>query len=502
MSHSKRGAGSRKANNGHGHFDLSSAARLAVIEAGFEVDLDDAAKAQVAQVSGPAPIAPGVKDLRGMPWSSIDNKESRDLDQIEVAERLPDGSIRLVVGIADVDVLVPKDSPLDKHALENCTSVYTGVQVFPMLPERLSTDATSLNENGDRLIIAIETVVDANGEVISYDVYRAMARNTAKLSYDEVGAWFGGEAPPKAIVGNKVLNDQLKLQEEASQRLKAERIRNGALEFDTIEATPIAKDGRVVDLEIIHKNRARDLIEDFMIASNVAIARFLEARGRSGIRRVVREPERWPRIVEIASRYGESLPSEPSSLALAQFLAKRRAADPDRFPDLSVSIVKLMGPGIYALDLPGTDPGGHFGLATHDYSHATAPNRRYADLVTQRLVKAALANTPAPYSDDELAQIAKRCTEREDAENKVERRVRKMVAALLLSDRIGDSFDAIVTGASAKGTFVRTMHPPAEGMVVRAHQGFDVGDKVRVKLVAADPERSFIDFEGQGERGR
>ena len=502
MSHSKRGAGSGKATHGNHHFDLNGAARRAVVEAGFEVDLDADAKAQAARISGPAPIDPQVKDLRDRPWSSIDNKESRDLDQIELAERLPDGSIRLVVGIADVDVLVPKDSPLDKHAFANCTSVYTGVEVFPMLPENLSTDATSLNEGGDRLIIAIETVVNANGEVVSYDVYRAMARNTAKLSYDEVGAWLGGEAPPKEIIGNKVLNDQLKLQEEASQWLKAERVRNGALEFDTIEATPISKDGRVVDLKVIQKNRARDLIEDFMIASNVAIAKFLEAKGRSGIRRVVREPERWSRIVEIASRYGETLPAEPNSLALAQFLSKRRAADPERFPDLSVSIVKLMGPGIYALDLPGTDPGGHFGLATHDYSHATAPNRRYADLVTQRLVKAALANTPAPYTNDELAQIAKQCTEREDAENKVERRVRKMVAALLLSDRIGESFDAIVTGASEKGTFVRTMHPPAEGMVVRSHQGFDVGDKVRVKLVAADPERSFIDFEGQGERGR
>jgi VacB/RNase II family 3'-5' exoribonuclease len=500
-SHSKRNDGSRGSDHHGTHFDLNDAARRAVVDAGFELGLDDAAKAQLALIGGPAPIDPGVKDLRGLPWSSIDNKESRDLDQIEVAERLEDGSIRLLVGIADVDVLVPKDSPLDRHAYANCTSVYTGVEVFPMLPERLSTDATSLNEGEDRLVIVIETVVSEAGEVLSYDVYRAMAHNIAKLAYDDVGAWLDGDAPPKGVAGNAVLTEQLKLQAEASKRLKAERMRNGALEFDTIEATPISKDGRVVDLKVIHKNRARDLIEDFMIASNVAIAKFLEAKGRSGIRRVVREPERWDRIVEIALRYGETLPTAPDSLSLAQFLARRREADPDRFPDLSVSIVKLMGPGIYALDLPGTDPGGHFGLATHDYSHATAPNRRYADLVTQRLVKAVLANTLPPYSNDELAQIAKQCTEREDAENKVERRVRKMVAALLLSDRIGQSFDAIVTGANQKGTFVRTMHPPAEGMVVRHHEGFDVGDKVRVKLLAADPERSYIDFEGQGERG-
>ena len=483
------------------HFDVKAAARRVVTTAGFEPDLNAAAKQQLEGITRPAPLDHQVKDLRDRPWSSIDNTESRDLDQIEMAEQLDNGAIRLVVGIADVDVLVPKGSPLDVHAFANCTSVYTGVEVFPMLPEQLSTDFTSLNENADRLIIAIETVVSAQGEVVSYDVYRAMARNTAKLAYDEVGAWLDGDAPPSKVAGNATLSGQLKLQAEASKRLKAERVRNGALEFDTIEATPITQNGKVVDLRVIHKNHARDLIEDFMIASNVAIARFLEAKGRSGIRRVVREPERWSRIVELAGRYGESLPATPDSLALAHFLSHRREADPDRFPDLSVSIVKLMGPGIYALDLPGKDPGGHFGLATHDYTHATAPNRRYADLVTQRLVKAALANAPAPYTNDELTAIAAQCTEREDAENKVERNVRKIVAALLLSDRIGETFDAIVTGANQKGTFVRTIHPPAEGMVVRDHQGFDVGDKVRVKLVSADPEKAFIDFEGKGERG-
>jgi exoribonuclease-2 len=483
------------------HFDVAGAARRVVMTAGFEPDIDAAAREQLNRISGSAPIAPQVKDLRDLPWSSIDNTESRDLDQIEVAEQLPDGSIRLVVGVADVDALVSKGTPLDEHAFANCTSVYTGVEMFPMLPEKLSTDLTSLTENADRLIIAIETVVSDKGEVVSYDVYRAMARNTAKLAYDEVGEWLDGGSPPKKVSANATLSSQLTLQAAASKRLKAERTRNGALEFDTIEATTITQNGRVVDLRVIHKNHARDLIEDFMIASNVAIAKFLEAKGRSGIRRVVREPERWSRIVELAARYGESLPAAPDSLSLAGFLTRRRAADPDRFPDLSVSIVKLMGPGIYALDLPGKDPGGHFGLAAHDYTHATAPNRRYADLVTQRLVKAALANTPSPYSDDELAAVAKQCTEREDAENKVERNVRKIVAALLLSDRIGETFDAIVTGANEKGTFVRTIHPPAEGMVVRAHEGFDVGDKVRVKLVGADPQRAFIDFEGKGERG-
>jgi exoribonuclease-2 len=488
-----------RGNNG-GHFDMHAAARRIVAGGGFEIDLPAAARDQLTTLNGPAPTTADVRDLRDRPWSSIDNDESRDLDQIEYAERLPDGSIRVVVGVADVDSLVPRGTPLDLHAGANSTSVYTGIEVFPMLPERLSTDLTSLNEHQDRLALAIETVVNEDGDVVSYDVYRALVNNKAQLAYDSVGAWLAGDAPPPKVAANRVIADQLKLQDEASRRLKAERLRNGALELETIEATPVAQSGHIVDLKLVHKSRARDLIEDFMIASNVAIAKFLEARGRSGIRRVVREPERWSRIVELAGRYSFTLPSEPDSLALAHFLAQRRLADPDRFPDLSLSIVKLMGPGIYALDLPGKDPGGHFGLATHDYSHATAPNRRYADLVTQRLVKAALANTPAPYSNDELTEIARHCTEREDAENKVERTVRKTAAALLLRDRIGESFDGIVTGVNEKGTFVRIVKPPAEGMVVRNHAGFDVGDKVRVRLVGADPARGFIDFEGEGER--
>ncbi|HEX3868598.1 MAG TPA: RNB domain-containing ribonuclease, partial [Gemmatimonadaceae bacterium] len=456
------------------------------------------ARAQLDAITAPATVPAGVKDMRDEPWSSIDNTDSRDLDQIEIATALPNGNVRLVVAVADVDALVSKGSPLDLHASANSTSVYTGIAVFPMLPEKLSTGLTSLNENEDRVAIAIETVVNDGGDVVSYDVYRAVVRNKAQLAYDEVGAWLdGGTVPPK-LSGRSDLIAQLQLQHGASQRLKAERRRNGALDLETIEATPVAQGGRIVDLTVVHKNHARDVIEDFMIASNVAIAKFLEARGRSGIRRVVREPERWSRIVELAARFGATLPAAPDSLALAHFLAERRTADPDRFPDLSLSIVKLLGPGIYALDLPGTDPGGHFGLATHDYTHATAPNRRYADLVTQRLIKSALAGDTAPYGDDELAAVAARCTEREDAENKVERRVRKIAAALLLRDRVGETFDGIVTGAGPKGTFVRTFHPPAEGMVVQDHAGFDVGDKVRVRLVAADPNRGFIDFEGHG----
>ncbi len=485
---------SNGASRGH-DFDYHAAVRRALVENGFEPDLPPDAAAQTAALEAPASDV-AAKDLRDWPWSSIDNTESRDLDQLEVAEQLPNGAIRVTVAIADVDALVPKDSPIDRHAYANATSVYAAAEVFPMLPEKLSTDLTSLGENADRLAVCIETVVAENGDVSGQNVYRALVRNHAKLAYDDVGAWLDGDAAPAKVAGNTVLIEQLTLQRTAAARLKDERIRNGAIEFETIEPTPVTRDGRIVDLKLVRKSKARELIEDFMIASNVAIARFLESSGRSGIRRVVREPERWNRIVEVASRYGTTLPASPDPLALAKFLAARRTADPDRFPDLSLSIVKLMGPGIYALDLPGKDPGGHFGLATHDYSHATAPNRRYADLVTQRLVKATLANAPAPYSNDELAAIAQHCTEREDAENKVERYVRKTVAAMMLSDRVGQTFDGIVTGVTPKGTYVRIIHPPAEGRVMRGQAGMDVGDKVRVKLIHTDPAKGFVDFEG------
>ncbi len=484
------------------HTDLRAAAERIIAENGFEATFGADVARQLEAIVGPASPTPDVRDLRHLPWSSIDNTESRDLDQVEVAEALDSGAIRILVGVADVDALVPKGTPIDARAYANSTSLYTGADVYPMLPERLSTDLTSLGEGDDRLAVAIETVVSASGDVVSCDVFRVFVRNGAKLAYDDVGAWLDGGPPPPKAAGNAVLTRQLELQHEASKRLKAERERNGALELDTIEATPVVKDGRVVDLKLVRKSKARDLIEDFMIASNVSIARFLEARGRSGIRRVVREPERWGRIVELAARYGASLPAAPDATALAEFLKQRRAADPDRFPDLSLSVVKLMGPGIYALDLPGHDPGGHFGLATHDYSHATAPNRRYADLVTQRLVKAALAGAPPPYSNEELATIAQHCTEREDASRKVERAVRKTVAAVLLHDRIGQTFEAIVTGVNKNGTYVRTIAPPAEGRVMRGHDGFDVGDRVRVKLLSTNVNKGFIDFEGIAELPR
>jgi len=476
---------------------LDRIAREALIANGFQPDEGDAVAREVASLREAPTKGTEARDLRALEWSSIDNASSRDLDQIEVAEELSDGAIVLRIGIADVDALVPKGSAIDVHAAANATSVYTGVTVYPMLPERLSTDLTSLNEAEDRLVLVIEAELAPDGTVRRHDVYRALATNHAKLAYESVGAWLEGHGPePEKLVPDDAMEAQLWLQDRAASLLKRMREQAGALEFDTIEATPVAKDGKVESLAVTRKNRARDLIEDFMIAANVAIAKILAERGRSAIRRVVRVPRRWDRIVDVARQYGFTLPEQPNAKALSAFLGARRAADPMRFPELSLTVVKLLGPGEYVLDRPGpSDDLPHFGLAATDYTHATAPNRRYADLVTQRLVKAAIAGAPPPYTDDELAAIAQRCTERENAANRVERVTRKAAAAELLAHRIGSVFQAIVTGVKKEGTYVRLLSPPAEGRVIRGEHGMDVGERVRVRLVATDPARGHIDFE-------
>ncbi|HJQ22031.1 MAG TPA: ribonuclease catalytic domain-containing protein, partial [Gemmatimonadaceae bacterium] len=445
--------------------DLLAAARAAARAEGFDPDFGPDVQREVAATRAPQ-FPTDARDLRGLLWSSIDNVESQDLDQIEYAERV-DGGIRLMIGIADVDALVPRDSAIDLHAKTNATSLYTGVAIFPMLPEQLSAGLTSLLPDQDRLAIVIDIVVRPDGSVDSRSAYRAIVRNKAKLAYESVGAWLeknfpspdypppSADTPIPDIPAN--LAAQLQIQAQAARELKNERRRAGALEFDTIEARPITKDGRVVDLTVTRKNRARDLIEDFMIAANISTSKILESKGSSGIRRVVRRPERWPRIVDLVRQHGGTLPPEPDSHALAQFLSQARAKDPLRFPDLSLAIVKLLGRGEYALDLPGKDTDGHFGLAADDYSHATAPNRRYADLVQHRLLKTALAGAKQPYTNDELAAIAAHCTDREDAAQKVERHMRKVAAADLLSQRVGQSFDAIVTGVTSKGTFARLL---------------------------------------------
>ena len=475
-------------------FDIHAAARRAMIINGFQPDIPAAVAAEVSKAAEPAAALTGnVQDLRAIPWSSIDNDSSRDLDQLEIADKLPSGDVRVRVAIADVDGTVTKGSATDQFAALNSTSVYTGVSTFPMLPDQLSTHLTSLGQNDDRPSVVIEFVVGSDGNVKSHTVFLARVKNQAKLAYSSVGAWLDGHGtlPPAAT---PAIQDQLRLQDSVAQALRANRARRGALSLETIEAQSVLRADQTMTVELVQKTRASHLIEDFMIAANVAMAQFLDEHKSPTIRRVVRTPERWERIVALAATLGEKLPVAPDSAALEAFLTKRHAADPDHFPDLSLSIVKLIGPGEYALHIPGSADAGHFGLATHDYTHSTAPNRRFADLVTQRLLKAVLAGQPSPYSTDELTTIAAHCTEREDAARKVERQVRKEVAAVSMAPHVGESFDAIVTGANEKGTYVRVLSPPIEGRVMRGAQGLDVGDRTRVSLISTDPAKGFIDF--------
>lgn len=479
--------------------DLYSIARQTLIDAGFEPDFTQAALGQAQAAGAKAQnlaAESGVKDLRDLLWSSIDNETSRDLDQVEYTESLPSGDIRLLIGIADVDASVSKGSAIDKHAEQNCTSVYTGVKTFAMLPEELSTDLTSLVANEDRRATVTEMVVASDGTVKVTDIYPANLKSQAKLSYEVIGDWLDGKSEtPDGVKSVAGLEQQLKLQHQVSQNLGELRKKHGAIELGTIQSTPVVDDsGRVVELAVTEQNAARDLIANFMIGANVAMAKFLEEKGGPSLRRVVRTPKYWPRIVEIAAEVGEQLPATPDSRALADFLQRRKAADPVHFPDLSLAIVKSLGPGEYEVQMPGEEGEGHFGLAVDDYTHSTAPNRRYADLVTQRLVKAAIANQSPPYDGNELKAIAQRCTEREDAARKVQRKMRKVAAALLLRNQIGNQFDAIVTGASEKGTYARIINPPVDGRVMRGEQGLRVGDKTRVRLLSTDPERGFIDF--------
>ena len=477
---------------------LQEIARDAMRERGFEPDFSPAAREQVAGL-GKDPNSksqvPRSKDLRDLVWCSIDNDDSRDLDQLSVAQASKSGGVKILVAIADVDSLVTRDTPVDQHAAHNTTSVYTGAQIFPMLPEELSTNLTSLNEDEDRNAIVIEYTVDGDGTPGTSDVYAAVVRNHAKLAYPSLGAWLDGTGPMPPTIGKVPgLEANLRQQDRAAQILRNRRHELGALTLKTIEARPVFEDDTLRDLAEQQQNRATELIEDLMIASNGVVARFLADRGFASLRRVVRVPQKWPRIVELASQRGSHLPDSPDAVALEEWLLRQRAEDPLRFPDLSLSVIKLLGRGEYVVEAPGENATGHFGLAVQDYTHSTAPNRRFPDLVAQRIVKAALQSVKPPYTEDELNAIAARCTEREDAANKVERLVRKAAAALLLQHRIGERFDAIVTGASEKGTWVRIRRPPVEGRLERGWEGLEVGDRVRVKLVHTEPERGFIDF--------
>ncbi|HUV69934.1 MAG TPA: RNB domain-containing ribonuclease [Terracidiphilus sp.] len=485
-------------SNGHPyHFNLVASAHATMIEHGFQPDFPAGTDAELAAIKAhtATPAAPGAQDLRHLHWSSIDNDTSKDLDQIEWAEQLPDGRIRVLVGVADVDVRISKGTIIDSHAQSETTSVYTGVRVFPMLPSELSEGITSLNENEDRVAIVIEFCVDAAGAASEGKAYRALVRNRAQLAYPSIGAWLEGHAPaPAEVAASADLAAQIKLQDAAAQRMVGGRFQHGALDLETIETRPVMLRDEAVEIARLEKNRATSLIEEFMVAANGVIARTFEQADVASIRRIVRTPKRWDRIVEMAAGLGTTLPVEPDSKALNDFLLAQKKKDPDHFPDLSLTVVKLMGPGEYVLVRPNEVSPGHFGLAVQDYTHSTAPNRRFPDMVTQRLLKAYLAKASQPYSTDDLASIAVRCTLMEDGARKVEREMQKRIAAVVLHPRIGQSFPAIVTGVNKYGTFVRTLDPHVEGMLVQGGKGLDVGDKLTVKLISTNPERGFIDF--------
>jgi ribonuclease R len=475
---------------------LQSIAHKAMLERGLLPDFSSAALAELEKIQAPAAlIGEPTRDLRGLLWASIDNDDSRDMDQLTVAEAMPGDKVKILVAIADVDVLVKNGSAIDGHSRHNTTSVCTAARIFPMLPDKLSTDLTSLNFGEERLSIVIEMMIDADGTIQDSNIYRARVTNHAKLAYNSVAAWLDGSgSPPEAIAAVNGLNENLRLQDRTAQRMKNLRHIHGALSLETIEAKPVFVGDQIGSLEIEEKNRAKEIIEDFMVAANGVTARYLSARKFPSIRRVVRTPKRWDRIVEIAGEHKFRLPHNPDSKALEEFLVKEKAVDRLRFPDLSLAVIKLLGSGEYIAELPEGNAPGHFGLAVKDYTHSTAPNRRYPDLITQRLLKAALDGKAVPYRKDELDVLAVHCTEAEDAATKVERQVGKSAAALLLESRIGEQFDSIVTGASEKGTWVRLLDVPVEGKLVYGFEGMDVGDRIRVQLTSLDIQRGFIDF--------
>ena len=489
-------------NNQNHREILKNIAHQAMLDRGLQPDFSREVIVELGRLQSPsfmdkkpAQDSNGIRDLRSLLWASIDNDDSLDLDQLTVAETAPAGLVKILVAIADVDSCIVTGSAIDQHARINTTSVYTAAEIFPMLPEKVSTDLTSLNFNVDRLSIVIEMLVAPDGSIGESTIYRAWVHNCAKLAYSSVAAWLekSGEIP-EAVTAVPGLSENLLLQDRVAQRMKDFRHLHGALSLETIQAKPVFDGDQVSVLELEEKNRAKELIEDFMIAANGVSARYLSARKFPSIRRVVRTPKRWERIVAIAADHRYRLPELPDSKALEEFLVAQKSADPLRFPDLSLSVIKLLGAGEYIAELPDGEVPGHFGLAVKDYSHSTAPNRRYTDLVTQRLLKAAIDGKPVPYRKDELDFLASHCTEAEDAANKVERQVGKSAAALLLESRIGEQFDSIVTGASEKGTWVRLFSVPVEGKLVHGSEGADVGDRIRVQLLSADVEKGFIDF--------
>ncbi len=486
-----------KANEQRDRTRLTKIAYRAMLEHDLAPDFSQEALAELATIGEPESLSeqPGVVDMRGLLWSSLDNDDSRDLDQLSAAEKLGNGRVKILIAIADVDAVVKKDSAIDLHAQKNTSSVYTAPKIFPMLPEKLSTDITSLNFGCDRLAVVVAIEVAEDGSVMNSAFSRAIVRNKARLSYNSVAAWLNDTAPvPREIASVAGMEESLRLQDVTAQKMRLLRHQHGALVFETIEAKPVFSGDMLVDIIPDNPNRAKEMIEDFMIAANSVTAKYLASMGYVSIRRVVSKPKRWDRIVSVVAGHGTSLPAEPDSRALAKFLISSKQADPVRFPDVSLSIIKLLGSGDYVVQVPGSESEGHFGLAVQSYTHSTAPNRRYPDLMTQRILKAAISGDPAPYTPEELRDLAKQCNEAENSTNKVERKMVKAAAAILLEKRIGEQFDAIVTGSAAKGTWVRIMDPPLEGRLSRGFKGLDVGDSLRVELIRTNVERGFIDF--------
>lgn len=477
--------------------DLIQIARQAMLAKGLAPDFPADALKQLDGIQRPASCSQfhDVVDMSNKLWFSIDNDDSRDLDQLTYAERINPQLVRVYVAIADVDALVAKETPIDLHALANTTSVYTPMVIFPMLPEKLSTNLTSLNPDEKRIAMVVQMDVSDSGEVTQSTVYRACVFNYAKLAYNGVGAWLeNNNAPPEPIQRVKDLDSQIRLQDEVAQRLKKFRHTSGALTFETYDPQPIIKNGKIVDLQDVKINRARELIENLMITANTAVTLFLEKNNHPTIKRVVRVPKKWYRIVEIAAEHDFDLPKQPDSKALEAFLLKMRAEDPLRFPDLSLVIIKLLGRGEYVVELPNEKPLGHFALALTNYTHSTAPNRRYPDLIVQRLLKATLSKNNSPYSINRLKEIMNECTDKETRADKVKRSVMKSVIALYLKDSVGKVFDAFVTGAAEKGTWVRLVNTAIEGKLVQGYQNVDVGDRIQVKLISVSVEKGFLDF--------
>lgn len=479
--------------------DLETIARRAMQEKGLSVDFPAAARQQADRCRdlGAVPDKSGrLADLRDLPWTSIDNDDSLDLDQLETVF-LEDNIFRLLVAVADVDIFVASRSPIDEAARVNTTSVYTGVKNFPMLPDRLSFDLTSLLAGKSRRAMVVEMRIAPGGQISGSRIFPALVQNKAKLCYDAVADWLEGKAQaPEPLARDKELRLQLEMQDRLARLLRRVRMAAGALEFATVETRiEMAANGRVKRIVSRRQNRAERIIEELMVACNQSTAAFLAARGLPVFSRVVREPERWPRIVELAAGYHARLPADPDAKALSGFLRKARLAKPDAFADLSLAVIKLIGRGEYHVLPGGRIPEGHFGLALNHYAHSTAPNRRYPDLVTQRLLKAALIGSEkSMYSLPTLQSLAQHCTQQEDAANKVERQVKKCAAAELLEDKRGCLFSALVTGSSDKGTWVRIKNPPVEGKLVRGGQRLNVGDRLRVRLLSTNVEKGFIDF--------